>query len=303
MERRRDDLPGGRFHPVRRRPAGVRRRDSRRRRRTGPGRPRRDAPGFPDHRPRVRRPAGADAATRQELANLLPTDAKTIPLDQLGTSFALSDTVAAQIAARRAAGAGPRILFTTTPTILVPVDGDPVLKPMAGLNVERVVNTRALIVKTGGQFYLTAMNLWYQAPAIEGPWAVTNNPPPVARKGRASRRRRQRGGTDAAPARRRAAQATARSPRQHRSHRTDRDRRPRAIGPRRGHQPASGQEHQRRPFPGPEDQPVLRFAACPPGPGAEKSNLWFASKSLYGPWAPVAPEDRRRTLPRCPRRL
>ena len=57
------------------------------------------------------------------------------------------------------------------------VDGQPVLKPMAGLNVQRVVNTQALIVNTGAQFYLTALNFWYQAAAIEGPWTCLDNPP------------------------------------------------------------------------------------------------------------------------------
>jgi hypothetical protein len=76
----------------------------------------------------------------------LPTGAKTMPLDQLGTHFALSEVVKAHIAPG-AASAGPRILFTTTPTVLVLVDGEPVLKPLADLNAERVVNTRALLVK------------------------------------------------------------------------------------------------------------------------------------------------------------
>jgi hypothetical protein len=101
-----------------------------------------------------------------------------MPIETLEASFALSASVKATLAlAPSGANAGPRIVFTATPTILVLVDGQPVLKPMEGLNVQRVVNTRALIVQAGAQFYLTALNFWYEAPAIEGPWAQTDNPP------------------------------------------------------------------------------------------------------------------------------
>ena len=184
MERQRDDLPGGRFHPVRRGRAGVRRGDSQRRRRTGPGRPRRDAPGFPDHRPRVRRRVGhgcRDSPGTQP--NSCRRARKQSPSTNWGQASPFRRPWQRKLR-RRAASAGPRILFTTTPTILVLVDGEPVLRPMADLNVERVVNTRALIVKAGGRFYLTAMNFWYEAPAIEGPWVMIDNPPALLEKAR-----------------------------------------------------------------------------------------------------------------------
>ena len=78
----------------------------------------------------------------------------------------------------------PAIIFTTVPTVLVLVDGPPALQPMPGLDVERVVNTRALIVKLNGLFYLTALNYWYEAAAIEGPWAPTDEPPAILARAR-----------------------------------------------------------------------------------------------------------------------
>ncbi len=114
---------------------------------------------------------------------LAPAGARTIPLDALEATFALSADVKATLASS-GASAGPAILFVTTPTILVLVDGQPVLSPIAGVNAERVANTRALIVKAGPQFFLTALNLWYGAAAIEGPWTYLDNPPPILAQAR-----------------------------------------------------------------------------------------------------------------------
>jgi hypothetical protein len=114
---------------------------------------------------------------------LAPAAAMTIPLDAIEGTFALSADVKATLAPN-GANAAPAILFVTTPTILVLVDGQPVLKPMAGVDADRVTNTRALIVKVGPQFFLTALNLWYGASAIEGPWTYLDNPPPILAQAR-----------------------------------------------------------------------------------------------------------------------
>src|SRR5947208_4082116 len=48
---------------------------------------------------------------------------------------------------------------------------------MPGLSVERVINSRALILKDGGVFYLYAADQWYQAPDVGGPWTWIANAP------------------------------------------------------------------------------------------------------------------------------
>jgi hypothetical protein len=67
----------------------------------------------------------------------------------------------------------PRILYSDSPAILVPIDGPPQLKEMSGLELMRVVNTRALILqdKTTGRYFLYVAGHWMEAPAIEGPWS------------------------------------------------------------------------------------------------------------------------------------
>ncbi len=108
------------------------------------------------------------------LSQRLPTSAKVVSLDRLEASAAVSQAVKKQ----RGLGVNndpPRIVFSTTPALLVLVDGDPVLRPFGG--AERVINTHALIVKAGGVFYTTALNFWYEAPAIAGPWKPLAEPP------------------------------------------------------------------------------------------------------------------------------
>ncbi len=69
--------------------------------------------------------------------------------------------------------AAPRIVYSDSPAILVPIDGAPQLKEMVGLDLLRVINTRALILqdKTTRRYYLLAADHWMEAAAIEGPWS------------------------------------------------------------------------------------------------------------------------------------
>ena len=107
------------------------------------------------------------------LSRRLPAGAKEVSLDRLEASAAVS------LAVKKQRGLGvnndpPRIIFSTTPSLLVLVDGDPVLRPLG--EAERVINTHALIVNAGGAFYLTALNFWYEAPQIAGPWSPVAQP-------------------------------------------------------------------------------------------------------------------------------
>jgi len=108
----------------------------------------------------------------------LPTATKTVALAELESSFAISEAVknAKTVPVKNDP---PRIIYTTTPGLLVLVDGAPVLRPMPGLDVERVINTHALIVKARDRFYINAWDRWYEANTIEGPWSVSAQPPPI----------------------------------------------------------------------------------------------------------------------------
>ncbi len=109
----------------------------------------------------------------------LPTTAKTIPLDHLESVFVISgDVEKAKI--QPVDNTPPRIIYTTTPSLLVLVDGSPLLRSLVG-DYGRVINTRSVMLYNTNVwsqgYYLYAASNWYSAPSIEGPWTVTLSPP------------------------------------------------------------------------------------------------------------------------------
>jgi hypothetical protein len=74
----------------------------------------------------------------------------------------------------------PQVIVSTTPAILVPVDGALVWKPLPGdSRFQRVINTRALILKggLGDRLYLHVYDGWLTADSLAGPWTVSNVQP------------------------------------------------------------------------------------------------------------------------------
>ncbi len=75
----------------------------------------------------------------------------------------------------------PRLLFSEQPAILILIDGDPVYRPVAGTDLQRVVNTKPFIVRDmDGIHYLKALDGWMQAYSLGGLWSVAGVPPPGA---------------------------------------------------------------------------------------------------------------------------
>jgi hypothetical protein len=74
----------------------------------------------------------------------------------------------------------PRVYFSTTPAFLVLVDGAPVLRPLEGTDLMRIINTRALMVmdRQKSRYYLYLTDHWEEAPVVEGPWAAVTDPSP-----------------------------------------------------------------------------------------------------------------------------
>jgi hypothetical protein len=106
----------------------------------------------------------------------VPLASKTIALDHVEAAYAISEAVKTARAVP-VKNDPPAIIYSTTPALLVLVDGPPVLRPIPGLNVQRVINTRALIVSLGGRFYLYASDHWYESDSVQGAWSVAVNPP------------------------------------------------------------------------------------------------------------------------------
>jgi hypothetical protein len=114
------------------------------------------------------------------LERRLPREAARISLDHVQAALALTE-------AQRGGAAGaqavkndpPRVIFSTTPALLVLVDGKATLRQVEGSNLLRVVNTWALILvdQKSGKHYLRAVGRWFEAANLEGPWTPAGQTP------------------------------------------------------------------------------------------------------------------------------
>jgi hypothetical protein len=116
------------------------------------------------------------------LRSLLPKDVRSISLDRLEASLAILE---AQQKARSwpLNNDPPVILFSTTPAMLILVDGPPVYRPIEKTDLERVFNTRALILRDKtGTHYLHLFDGYMMSSTLSGPWTVATNVPRDAKR-------------------------------------------------------------------------------------------------------------------------
>ncbi len=72
----------------------------------------------------------------------------------------------------------PVFAFSQVPAMLVQIDGDPVFAQPPGSKLQRVLNTRALILQDARAVsYLHVWDGWVQAPSLAGPWTVSPKGP------------------------------------------------------------------------------------------------------------------------------
>ncbi|MDX2438296.1 MAG: carbohydrate-binding family V/XII [Acidobacteriota bacterium] len=71
----------------------------------------------------------------------------------------------------------PKIIITYTPAVLVLIDGEPKLEKIEESKLERVVNTPFVIVKNKNTYYLASDTMWFDAPAVKGPWSRARSLP------------------------------------------------------------------------------------------------------------------------------
>jgi hypothetical protein len=107
----------------------------------------------------------------------LATGASTMSLDRLEQSLKVIGAEK-QATAVPVLNAAPRFLFSQVPAVLVLVDGDPVLVPVPKTKLQRVLNTRALVLlDTSPAFYVHVLDGWITAKTLAGPWSVSKKGP------------------------------------------------------------------------------------------------------------------------------
>ena len=102
-------------------------------------------------------------------AKMAPSE-RTIALDRLEASLAASGAM--KPVTFPVSNDPPRIIVSQTPAILVNIDGPPVLRPVPGSRFDRVINTRALILRESGEsaYYLHVYNGWLYAGSLDSSW-------------------------------------------------------------------------------------------------------------------------------------
>lgn len=104
-----------------------------------------------------------------------PKRAQAMSLDRLETSLNLAATPAK---AESLDNTPPKVITAMRPAELVYIDGPPVWRPVAGTDLQRVINSRMLLLKDPeGQYYLHLFDGYFQAGSLAGPWKVASQPP------------------------------------------------------------------------------------------------------------------------------
>jgi hypothetical protein len=117
------------------------------------------------------------AAYRQQLQSMFAGDARTIALDRLQASLAASGVrMPPGVAVKNDP---PQVIVSYSPAILVHLSGTPVWRDVPGSRFERVINTRALILrqKRDATCYLHVYDGWLSAASVDGRWSQAANPP------------------------------------------------------------------------------------------------------------------------------
>ncbi len=71
----------------------------------------------------------------------------------------------------------PHIILSSEPAIQIYIDGRPAYQPIKSSKLQRVMNTRPLVLKdSSGKHYLHLFDGWVEATGILGPWTVSRTP-------------------------------------------------------------------------------------------------------------------------------
>lgn len=122
-----------------------------------------------------------DAELTKLLEPKLPTVTKVVSLDQL---IAAAEADGEPIKTVDVKNDPPAIIFSTKQSVLVLIDGPAQLREIEGTDLQRVINTRAILLFENDKklYYLRVSDWWLQAPSLEGPWTYAKKLPDDMKK-------------------------------------------------------------------------------------------------------------------------
>jgi len=117
----------------------------------------------------------------KELTQVLKTGTaktlRTISLDRFEASLAVNQAQK-QAQVQPIKNDPPKIIFQVVPGMLVLIDGEPTFRPVPGTKLERVIDTRPLLLKDDdGKLYLHVFDGWMTADSLQGFWELAKKKP------------------------------------------------------------------------------------------------------------------------------
>jgi hypothetical protein len=115
------------------------------------------------------------------LEKRLPGVTKTISLDRLEAALEATGEAVKGVEVKNDP---PKIILATKPSLLVLIDGMPQLRGIEGTELQRMINTRAILLFENDKknYYLRVQDWWLQAKDLEGPWTYANKLPKDMKK-------------------------------------------------------------------------------------------------------------------------
>lgn len=116
-------------------------------------------------------------ALGQEIESQLHRSTQTLSLDRLEASLAAARAL--PLHGVKVRNEPPAIFVSDSPAILVRIEGEPVWRKVADTSLERVLDTRAALLREEGRnpLYLHVYDGWLTAAELAGPWLAAVAPP------------------------------------------------------------------------------------------------------------------------------
>jgi hypothetical protein len=115
------------------------------------------------------------------LEKKLPGTAKTISLDRLEVALEADTEFVKGVDVKNDP---PKLIIAYKPSMQVLIDGETQLRDVESTKLQRVINTRSIILYESDKklFYLRVEDWWLQAKALEGPWEYAKKLPDDMKK-------------------------------------------------------------------------------------------------------------------------
>jgi hypothetical protein len=115
-----------------------------------------------------------EAEAEQKVSQIYPTMTFNVSLNHMIASL---EKVKEPVNSAAVSTQVPTIFASTTPAIVLMVDGKPVLVPIEGTNLQYVVNTNWDLFYDGSEYFLLSGKTWLKSKEPSGPWAATTKLP------------------------------------------------------------------------------------------------------------------------------